>query len=110
MPGSICSKSVSSSTCSTPPFLPPVSDSVVGFSYGAVLSDPAALVVPAEPPEPPGLELLEDPHAASTNPITATSAIAATDLIDLIKTPPVLCTDCLPRVCRHQAFLGFRAS
>src|SRR5450631_2244674 len=106
----MCSKSVSSSTCRVPPFLPPVSDCVVGFWNSPVLSFPDALGVPLAPLEL-GVELvLLDPHAASTSPSTATSAIAATDLIDLIETPPVLCTDCPRRGCRHQAFLGFRAS
>src|SRR5277367_3720852 len=51
-------------------------------------------------------ELLElEPHAASTNASAATVAIAATVLIDLIESPPVLLIE-RP----HRAPLGFRAS
>src|SRR5258708_40139521 len=82
----MCSKSVSSSTCRVPPFLPPVSDCVVG------LWNPPVLTL-LEPPELELEDLLE-PHAASTTASTATPAIAATVLIDLIEAPPVLWIEC----------------
>src|SRR5258707_5236029 len=82
----MCSKSVSSSTCRVPPFLPPVSDCVVG------LWNPPVLTV-LEPLEPELEDLLE-PHAASTTASTATAAIAPTVLIDLIESTPGSRVEC----------------
>jgi hypothetical protein len=74
--------------------LPPVIDSVSGLSYPLELS---ALLAPAELEVVLELllelsELLE-PHAASSTASPAASASAATDLIDLIKSPPVCIDD-----------------
>src|ERR1700727_1335 len=107
MPGSRCSKSVSSSTVRVPPFLPRVRDSVVGLLNPSVLTELSP--PPAEPLDAelellvPPLEL--EPHAASTNASRATAASAATALIDLMdEASSVVVT------CPHWAFFGLRAS
>src|ERR1700716_3494423 len=74
MPGSRCSKSVSLSTFSTPPRLPPVSGSFKGLWNPPVLKGLLLATL---------LELLE-PHAATARANDAARAVAATALINLI--------------------------
>ena len=102
MPGSRCSKSVSWSTCSVPPFLPPVSDSVVGLWYPPVLMTAAVDAATARWSSSCSSRTRRPPIRARPRSSCRCDRPNRTSF----KTPPVLLSMTRP----HRAFLGFRAS